>query len=615
MLRRDDYVRLLIQALNDLGYEKSANALMRESDITLQSEAISEFCTGILEGKWDLVESLLHELSFDDDADILNAKFLIYEQKYLELLEKGAVQQALECLRTNLTPLKLDFKRVHWLTGLMMCTDGEELKKTASWDGTSGNSRSALLNELRKYISAHTLVPERRLETLVLQALEGQKYRCVHHNTKLDCQDFSLFEDHQCPQELLPRKTKHILQGHTDEVWFIRYSHNGQYLASASKDKTVIIWAIGEDTVRAMHILSGHTKEANYLAWSPDDEYLVTVSRDRTAKLWDVQKGVCLQTCNKHAKAVTTCAWMPDGKHFVTAGLDFLIHLWSINGELLRTWNFVRSQINELLISPDGRWLVIVSQEKKIILYDLEKNSDNTDDHLPEKAAITSIAVSADSKYLLVNLASQRIHLWDIESRSRIRKYYGHRQGRFVIRSCFGGVDEGFVASGSEDGRVYIWNRNHGTLQETLDGHTSIVNSVSWNPHNYLQLASASDDQTIRIWEAERPFALEREQLNKKKDAKKHANGNRKDKSRKKKKNKRRRSEQEEEEENGKVENGHSAARNGNSGSRSAAGGEESHAAKAGTPPRLVSQADGLEDEEAEDEDEATSMNLEEKGE
>jgi len=31
-----------------------------------------------------------------------------------------------------------------------------------------------------------------------------------------------------------------------------------------------------------------------------------------------------------------------------------------------------------------------------------------------------------------------------------IRKYTGHQQGHVIIRSCFGGVEESFIASGSE---------------------------------------------------------------------------------------------------------------------------------------------------------------------
>lgn len=50
------------------------------------------------------------------------------------------------------------------------------------------------------------------------------------------------------------------------------------------------------------------------------------------------------------------------------------------------------------------------------------------------------------------------------------------------------------------DNKVYIWNREHGTLLDTLSGHTATINSVAWNPKNSHQLATASDDHSIRIW-------------------------------------------------------------------------------------------------------------------
>jgi WD40 repeat protein len=35
-----------------------------------------------------------------------------------------------------------------------------------------------------------------------------------------------------------------ILQVHTDEVWFLQFSHDGKYLASSSKDQSAIIWQV-----------------------------------------------------------------------------------------------------------------------------------------------------------------------------------------------------------------------------------------------------------------------------------------------------------------------------------------------------------------------------------
>ena len=43
-------------------------------------------------------------------------RFLILEQKYLELLEDSQAMDALNCLRHELTPLKYKTERVHELS-------------------------------------------------------------------------------------------------------------------------------------------------------------------------------------------------------------------------------------------------------------------------------------------------------------------------------------------------------------------------------------------------------------------------------------------------------------------------------------------------------------------
>jgi hypothetical protein len=40
--------------------------------------------------------------------------------------------------------------------------------------------------------------------------------------------------------------------------------------------------------------------------------------------------------------------------------------------------------------------------------------------------------------------------MWDLFTQRLACKYTGQRQGRYIIRSCFGGVDGNLLASGSE---------------------------------------------------------------------------------------------------------------------------------------------------------------------
>ena len=76
-----------------------------------------------------------------------------------------------------------------------------------------------------------------------------------------------------------------------------------------------------------------------------------------------------------------------------------------------------------------------------------------------------------------------------------------------MIRSVFGGCNEAFVVSGSEDSQIYIWHRHNASLLEVLPGHSGTVNAVAWNPRDPYMLASASDDQTVRVWGVPRAAA------------------------------------------------------------------------------------------------------------
>lgn len=76
------------------------------------------------------------------------------------------------------------------------------------------------------------------------------------------------------------------LDDHTDEVWFVAFSHNGKYLAF-SKDGSALIY--DTETFQMRQQFLGHEDSVPFLAWSPDDTRLLICSNDRTVRLWDIE--------------------------------------------------------------------------------------------------------------------------------------------------------------------------------------------------------------------------------------------------------------------------------------------------------------------------------------
>jgi WD40 repeat protein len=84
------------------------------------------------------------------------------------------------------------------------------------------------------------------------------------------------------------------LEGHSDRVNSVAFSHDSARLASASGDKTVKIWDASSG--ECLQTLEGHSDRVNSVAFSHDSARLASASDDKTVKIWDASSGECLQT-------------------------------------------------------------------------------------------------------------------------------------------------------------------------------------------------------------------------------------------------------------------------------------------------------------------------------
>ena len=92
------------------------------------------------------------------------------------------------------------------------------------------------------------------------------------------------------------------------------------------------------------------------------------------------------------------------------------------------------------------------------------------------------------------------ILLWDILT-GGITLTLRHLSAVLSLAYC--AVDGCMLASGTDDGLLYLWIPGTGELKTRLAGHTGAVLSTAFSPVDHHVLASGSADGTIRLWDAD----------------------------------------------------------------------------------------------------------------
>ncbi len=275
------------------------------------------------------------------------------------------------------------------------------------------------------------------------------------------------------------------LSSHTDWVNDITYSSDGRTALSASDDTSLILWNTDTESPGFGHAIrqfTGHTEWVVAVAMSPDDSLAVSASYDGRVIVWDVATGARIRQFTDHDGIITDVAFHPNGQWVVSSGCQAV----------------QQSCVGELLI-----WNVRTGEIVATLDYDSAS---------PTGDLFLTIAVSPDGRTLatggcaqldeIQNCVNGLIVLWDIAPDSAT---FGEvvmslpASSNFVTDIAFSPTGERML-TGSADGTLLYWNVATGAVIETLEGHSSSVTHVAFNPRIPEQAISSSLDQTLIVW-------------------------------------------------------------------------------------------------------------------
>ena len=166
------------------------------------------------------------------------------------------------------------------------------------------------------------------------------------------------------------------LKGHTKDITSIVFASDGNTIATASEDRTIILW--DTNSKESKFTLKGHTRDVTTITFSPDNSRLASGSNDGTSRIWNAETGQQIHKLNMSPKslsykdAVHSIAFSPDNLMLVSLTYDGTLRLWNTTtGKLVRTFKEKLSgglyETNYIAFSSDNRTIVTIHKNNSTV--------------------------------------------------------------------------------------------------------------------------------------------------------------------------------------------------------------------------------------------------------
>lgn len=282
--------------------------------------------------------------------------------------------------------------------------------------------------------------------------------------------------------------------GHEAPVASLAVSPAGDWLASASWDRTVRLWPLGGGSPR---VLEGNSQNVNGVAFSPDGRQVISAGYDTTLRIWPISGGD--SAIVRHLPTpLNTVAVAPDGE-VVVAGADGKAYFLSPQGEMRAELRASATPVIALAISGDGALVAAAGIRGSVAV--IERHTRKIQKTLIGPGLpVWSVAFFPDSRTLLTGGADRMLRRWNAVSGEPIDAVvigapddplavYAGDRGAEVYRACIAchtlTPDEGNRAGPSLAG---IFGRKIATLPDYRYSDALKQMNIVWTPETVAKM-------------------------------------------------------------------------------------------------------------------------------
>ena len=499
--KNDDLLLIVLEFLERNGYKQSFEKLQQKSGINYHDNEKKVIEDLLRTRKIDELISYIRNSTKINTEEKLKFIKILKIKKYIELILQNCSDRidqkdSLFYLRKEISPLinsnePNDENLINHLTIILFIKDMNILTKYIKNNLDIYSDDSYIISQLSK----NKIIP--------LENLYDIYDKFSKNNFEINFENYETIT----LTELCLKPYK------ASEVWFLELSKNKKYLTLGFANSNISVFSItntnNKININLFLTFSASEKskkgEITSLSFSNDEKYLLVSLSTNIIRIFNVTNGEKIKEYTTlHNSLITSCLFIPNSNtKFLSGSIDRKLLMVDINSDkipFLDIGKFIR--IKQVLFSEILNLIIVIPYSiSDIMCYDFQKNKMSFRIEIKEEIVYSNISKSDKGKFILINISKYfpKILLYNLEKTKTEDKYFGHSQRNMIIKCAFAGSRDQYIISGSEDGCVYLWERNlPGKYKYCFKGHWGVVNSVEMLYDDVI--LSGSDDQSVKIW-------------------------------------------------------------------------------------------------------------------
>ncbi|MFT7819085.1 autophagy-related protein 16-1 isoform X1 [Arapaima gigas] len=300
-----------------------------------------------------------------------------------------------------------------------------------------------------------------------------------------------------CVEVRVPSTALHVFDAHDGEVNAVQFSPGSRLLATGGMDRRVKLWEVVSGRCVLKGALMGSNAGITSIEFDSAGSYLLAASNDFASRIWTVDDYRLRHTLTGHSGKVLSARFLLDNARIVSGSYDRTLKLWDLRSKVCMKTVFAGSSCNDIVCTE--QCVMSGHFDKKVRFWDIR--SESIVRELELLGRVTSLDLNHDRTELLTCTRDDLVKIIDLRSNA-VRQTFsaqGFKCGSDWTRVTFS-PDGGYIAAGSADGTLYVWNVLSGKVERSLDkNHSSAINAVSWSPSGSY-VVSVEKGSKVALW-------------------------------------------------------------------------------------------------------------------